>query len=911
MIPGTYVFTYTVVTGQCSTWDTMTVVNHYLSSSYAGPDVLICENDTVHLTAATAQHQLSLQWGTTGDGTFSNPSSLNPDYYPGIGDITLGSVRLYLTTFGSSPCPPVTDTMVVTIQRAVQAWAGPDALTCQESAFTVTGAVASYYTSILWTHNGAGTLTNATTLSPTYTPALNETGTVTLTLLATGISPCGDATDNMLLQIIPYPQGDAGASATICQGESYTVDDAWATNANAILWTHDGQGTLLNPNSLTPTYVPAPEEADTVELVMMLFGYAPCGELIDSKFLFIIAAPDASAGSDIVSCGTTPVGIIGSKATNYATIFWHTSGTGTFNDSTTLHPYYYPSLEDVIAGHVTLTLTATAFTACPDASDGLLLSLATPATANAGEDKESCIGVPYTVNDASAENYNYLHWTHNGAGTLIDANKITPTYIPQAGETGEVILVLKVFSDLPCDSVFDEKILTINPSPQVFAGTDQMICEDENLQITEATGQNYEDVAWSTTGTGTFDNHLLLNPVYHPGTADIQNGEVYLILTATPLGGCQPISDTLLLVISGKPSVQAGPDLSVCAGTQVYLNSATASHYGMVTWTANGILLNNDPDSLAVTYDTPAGMTGDIVMNVTVTGTYGCADRTASDSLLLTLKAVPVVDAGPDLSPDAGTSVTIDATVSGGSGAFGYQWTPAGYLVTADIEDPVTVPLNENVTLVLTALDLITGCTASDSVNITVSPVHMPPLALDDFDTTIVNIPVLVSPLDNDHDPYGTRLYYYLLQGPYHGYITPVTDSIFSYTPDKDFKGVDSIMYYVHDSDPVPQRDTAMIYITIDEGIPLEIYNVITPNGDGMNDTWTIGGIENYTMNNVTIFNRWGDKIRSFQGYNNADVIWDGTNKNGEPVPDGTYFYIIKLDHVGSYKGWIFIRANN
>lgn len=299
-------------------------------------------------------------------------------------------------------------------------------------------------------------------------------------------------------------------------------------------------------------------------------------------------------------------------------------------------------------------------------------------------------------------------------------------------------------------------------------------------------------------------------------------------------------------------------------------------------------------------------------MKITVTGTAGCSDRFASDSLLVNIKPVPVVYAGPDLQSSPGIPVSINATVSGGSGAFGYQWTPEQLFVDSQIEDPITKPLTGNVTLVLSVVDLVSGCSGADSVYVDVSGgSQLPPVAVDDHDSTTVNVPVLISPLINDYDPAGSQLVYTILEGPYRGYVTPVTDSIFSYTPNQDFEGIDSIRYYIYDSDPVPQRDTAMIYIYVGEGIPVVIHNVITPNGDGMNDKWIITGIEEYPQNSVTIFNRWGDKIRSFDGYNNSSVVWDGTNKHGEPVPDGTYFYILKIDYLQDFQGWIFVRANS
>ncbi len=85
-----------------------------------------------------------------------------------------------------------------------------------------------------------------------------------------------------------------------------------------------------------------------------------------------------------------------------------------------------------------------------------------------------------------------------------------------------------------------------------------------------------------------------------------------------------------------------------------------------------------------------------------------------------------------------------------------------------------------------------------------------------------------------------------------------------------------------------------------------EISNAFSPNGDNVNDFWEINGIENTPNNVVTIFNRWGDEIVKINGYNNADIFWDGTGKNGVSLPAGTYFYMIQiLDTELSQSGWV------
>jgi gliding motility-associated-like protein len=78
-----------------------------------------------------------------------------------------------------------------------------------------------------------------------------------------------------------------------------------------------------------------------------------------------------------------------------------------------------------------------------------------------------------------------------------------------------------------------------------------------------------------------------------------------------------------------------------------------------------------------------------------------------------------------------------------------------------------------------------------------------------------------------------------------------------------------------------------------------EISNLLTPNGDGQNDTWQIEDANLIMGCSVKIYNRWGQPIYETTDYHNE---WDGT-KDGDALPDGVYFYSIKCqdkDYSGS-----------
>jgi len=101
-----------------------------------------------------------------------------------------------------------------------------------------------------------------------------------------------------------------------------------------------------------------------------------------------------------------------------------------------------------------------------------------------------------------------------------------------------------------------------------------------------------------------------------------------------------------------------------------------------------------------------------------------------------------------------------------------------------------------------------------------------------------------------------------------------------------------------------------MSFIVPDTCNTIVIYDAISPNGDGINDTWIIFGIEKYPGNTVHVFDKYGDEVFAATNYNND---WEGKGKNG-PLPDGTYYYLIKLNAANvaggknSFTGSILIK---
>jgi gliding motility-associated-like protein len=82
----------------------------------------------------------------------------------------------------------------------------------------------------------------------------------------------------------------------------------------------------------------------------------------------------------------------------------------------------------------------------------------------------------------------------------------------------------------------------------------------------------------------------------------------------------------------------------------------------------------------------------------------------------------------------------------------------------------------------------------------------------------------------------------------------------------------------------------------------IKFANTFTPNGDGVNDTWVIAGLDNGTT--VKVYNRAGVMVFNSVGYSKP---WDGSY-NGQKLPKGTYYYIIVAkDSTQILSGWVTI----
>ncbi|MFH0894768.1 MAG: gliding motility-associated C-terminal domain-containing protein [Bacteroidota bacterium] len=811
---------------------------------------------------------------TVCEGSIAKPTILSPmgsgvfDWY----DLSTGGTLLQASSI-SYLTPPLTvnttyyvehvnattgcsthrTSVLVTVTPLPHVNAGINDSVCNGNSYVFYTATASEYGSLNWTSMGTGSFSNNGTIAPTYTPSPADilAGLVKLILTGVGNSPCGNITDTMQLKILPNPTVNAGVDDTICEGSSFVVSTASGIGYTSLAWSSFGDGTFTGNNTLTPEYTPGPNDIIANAITLVLQTSSSCGTSSDQMILHISNAPVIQIVQDTTICSSLPYQVVNSSVSFGTTMSWTTTGDGIFTAATTENPFYQPGAGDISGGQVLLILTVQGKTPCSQKQDTTILNFTSAADILAPASDSTCATTAYTASGISAFNYSSLNWTSSGSGTFTNNGTLTPTYIPSIADTvaGSIVLTMVAAGNAPCEGDTAHILLYLIPEPHAYAGIDTTICAFTQLTLNHAAAFNYTALQWQTLGDGSFSNNTLLNPMYTPGTNDLANGMVKLILRATGSNLCGASFDTINIAITPLPMANAGVDLEICSGENISLSGNSGLYFSTVNWQTSGDGVFSFNASLHPIYYPGANdrLAGTVNLIFTVLSTCG----NDNDTIVLTIHPMPNTEAGLNQMICVGSSTTLSA-----AGIGSYLWSTGETTQLIEVTPTAT-------TLYYVTITNSFGCTDYDSVNVGIKPQP---------DISIVITPEL-------------NIYY---EGQF---IT------FKALP----SGLGSYNFYI--DDVLAQAGSSNIFVTnallsgqkvtataaVDgcmgsEEVSLVVHiipNSFTPNNDGRNDIF-IKGLD------LTIINRWGQKI--YSGYDGWNGQYEGKN-----VSPGTYFFIIRM----------------
>lgn len=305
---------------------------------------------------------------------------------------------------------------------------------------------------------------------------------------------------------------------------------------------------------------------------------------------------------------------------------------------------------------------------------------------------------------------------------------------------------------------------------------------------------------------------------------------------------------------------------------------------GTETVDLTGINVIANPENYTIRYyeDEQAAIDGDATFipnpNNYVTGTATIYVRIENENGCFVIVEINV-EIG-DLTVDLGEGFSMcegefELTASGDFSGFTnvtYTWTLNGGVIEGATTQTITISEPGTYGVTVTTDE---GCSGSDTV--TVTPGEAP---------TITNVTV--------------GLDYVIVEAT--GGVTPYQYSITGYVW-QDSNQFNNLQPGIH-----------TVYVRSAEGCissqqfaVLFIPTMFTPNGDGINDTWNIPGLEIYPGSNVTIYDRNGRLVH--QANLESNVIWNGFYVNGQKAPTQDYWYVINVSDGRQFTGHITVKS--
>lgn len=537
-----------------------------------------------------------------------------------------------------------------------------------------------------------------------------------------------------------------------------------------------------------------------------------------------------------------------------------------------------------------------------------------------------CAGdnITFTVTPSGLANYEFF--VNGISAQSSSSNSITSNILPDGAS------VYVVPTNNGCLGAQSNSITTaVIPIPSVTLSADATeICAGKRLTFT-ATPSGYTSYDFKNNGTSlqnTSSNTYI--------TTSLQSGNSVTV-TPSNFGCVGAASNAVSVIINVSPTVDAGSDISVCAGS----SDVTLSGFSPAgaTWSGTGIT-----DASGIFSPTVAGVgTFDLALAFTASGCTG------HDTIKATVNALPIVSAGSDVNICEGQNTTLNAT-----GGVSYSWQPTSTLSAPNAATTMAAP-TANTTYSVIATDA-NSCTASDEVTITINP---NPVANFSINGSCATQPIAII---NNSTPTTATFNWIFGDGgnvsstqPTHAFSNPGTYNITliatlgncydtasqtvvikpfpqanftaspllvvqeeeavdfenhsananSYSwnfgdggtsvesnPSYTYKdtGTFSIMLVAIADQSCIDTFTQKRYVKVIEKSVFYIPNFFSPNGDGSNDFFQViaKGVAQFS---IRIFNRWGEEV--FQSFD-VNQAWDGYYK-GKLCAPGNYTYSMKI----------------
>jgi gliding motility-associated-like protein len=389
--------------------------------------------------------------------------------------------------------------------------------------------------------------------------------------------------------------------------------------------------------------------------------------------------------------------------------------------------------------------------------------------------------------------------------------------------------------------------VTVNTTPKPIANINQDFCASANPTLEKLV----------VSGTALKFYNAAGNVI--PMTTPLVSGQIYYV-TQT-LNNCE--SEKLAITVMLSTDNVPAKDI-----TQVQCNSTTSNSMMVNLHSYEASIINN-PASYIFTYTDTAGNpisnpsaytlnVGTTLIHVKVATPDGCFKTIR---LSLTLNPKPFVQLPDKLDFCEGKSVVLDA----GPGFKSYEWNTGATTQTITVSTPGTYTVK---------VTNIFGCESTSSTQVSYSVLaHIVSVNITNNTATVILSQSGNYEFSLDNFTWqNSNIFTNLNMGEYTVYVRTKSGCI------------------------IGQKNFSIFNIP----------NAISPNGDGINDTWRIAGLENYPGTEIYLYDRKGAIIYK-ELIKKKPFQWDGKYES-HPISTGNYWYTIKVSDGRVYSGWLLIK---
>lgn len=606
-----------------------------------------------------------------------------------------------------------------------------------------------------------------------------------------------------------------------------------------------------------------------------------------------------------------------------------------FGDGSPLDSSYTPSHVYTTPGTYTVTLIAFDSLSC-NLADTVSFPITIGQAQTLAADFSLVQNVDCTVSQVSATNSSTgsplaFIWDM-GDGTILTDTNVVHNY---AGP-GTYDVELLAYDPNGCSQPDSLTIpITVLPPPTVdavFTVVQVPDCNDLIVSTTNtSTGPGPQSYLWDM-GDGNLYTTATVGHTYTvPGTYTIR-------LIVNDPNACN-LADTTTAQLTVDPTVPIAAGFTVdqvfdCAQLVASTaNTSTGTFMGFSWDLGDGSPVLPDTNVTHV-YTTP----GTYMVTLVVSDLLGCAPNDTATATLVVDPLVPVVADFTLQQVGDCTQLQVEALNQSTGDSVSYSWDMGDgtVLATTDVTHVYTSPGNYLVTLTVTDL----GCGQNDQLSLPVTVINTLPVAIS---TTGVICPGEVATLDGTFSQGGVTYLWSTGQpmpvinvwapGPYILTVSTAncsgTDTVdvveapllelgsrLSACPEEDLAltvpiegqsyawstgatdrtafvvGPGTYTFTVVSLLGCTYTDTITVD-PLDGDARLFAPNAFTPDGDGLNDVWSVTGYGEKEVD-LIVFNRWGEQVYRTSSLQRP---WDGTY-NGQPVKQDVYVYVMKYNAV-------------